>query len=689
MLLRAFPAFRRPVSALTLALACACLCLAGTASAATDGEDTLVFVTAHYRDHAQLQRIGAHFQHAIVDREAKTVRVEATREDIDFLRRAGLRVEIDRKATQRMRESEAAFANGDGIGTQAISGYPCYRTVEETYATMDVLARQHPNLARVVDIGPSWLRSRDGASGYRMRALQLTNSATDARFTGKANMVVLASIHAREYTPAELLTRFAEWLVDNYGKDGEATWLLDNFRFHFVMQGNPDGRKRAERGSLWRKNVNDSNGTCSASSYGIDLNRNWPYRWNASSGSSGNPCDGTYRGPSAASEPETRNLIRYIAGTRGSDGRYRGGVLPDFRADSATAAAPIDYRGMFIDLHSYSKLVLWPWAYTSADAANGVQLRTLGRRIAYHNGYSPRQWTGLYVADGTNTDTVYGLLGAPSYTIELGVAFFESCDTFQTSTLPRNLAALRYAARTLRAPYLYPAGPDTTSISVSPTRVSAGTPVTVTATVDDSVYNQSNGTQPVQNVVAARAYRNQRPWTPDATAYAMSAVDGAFDSSRETVRVALPTAGLPIGQHQVFVRGIDATNRPGPPQAALFYVAGSRRFGEGADVAIPDGGTAESRVAVSGIQGNAPAALRVSIDIRHPNIGDLIVDLVAPGGTTYRLHDRAGGATDNLVKHTTIDASTESAVGTWRLRVRDAVRGSTGYITWWNMTFAY
>jgi Zinc carboxypeptidase/Proprotein convertase P-domain len=664
------------------------LAAAACAAQAAGDDDALVFIKATYQDRAQLQVIASRFQHLIVDEHAKTAQVEASRDDITALRRAGIKVEIDEEGTARLREAETAFQQGFSI--ESISGYPCYRTVEETYARMDALAAARPNLARVVDIGPSWLRSGNPNAGYRMRVLRITNSATDPVLTNKPNMVVLGSIHAREYTPAELLTRFAEWLISGYGRDSEATWLLDNFRFHLVLQANPDGRKKAESGLSWRKNVNTTNGVCAANSYGIDLNRNFPYRWNsASGGSSGDACASTYRGPRSTSEPETEDLLRYIVGTPNSNGIYSGGVFPDRRGDAATSLAPSDYRGMFIDLHSYAQLVLWPWSYTSTPTSNASALRTLGRRMAWFNNYSPRQWTGLYVADGTTTDTVYGLLGAPSYTIELGVAFFETCSTFEGSTLPKNMAALRYAARTLYAPYVYPTGPDTTEIALSPTRVTAGTPITVAATIDDSGYNQSNGTEPVQAIASANAYVDQRPWTSGATAIPLSARDGVFNASRESVAGTVATNALAIGTHTVFVRGTDASGRPGTPKAMQFIVAGSRSFANTSDYPIPDNSAALSPITVSGIQGTGPTALRVDVDVRHPNIGDLVVDLIAPGGTLYRLHQRTGGTTDNLIAAYTRDASSESANGTWRLRVTDQVTGNIGYINQWSLLLQY
>lgn len=546
------------------------LCLAiVAASDARAADDRLWFVSARYADRAQLQRIASRFQHVVVDDATHTAQWEATIDEVRALRRAGIDVRIDEPATAMLRQAEDALA----IGTDSISGYACYRTVEESYATMQQLASQRPDLARVVDIGPTWLRSRDAGAGYRMQALVLGNAATDATIANKPSMVVLASVHAREYTPAELLTRFAEWLVLGHGVDPEATWLLDSYRFHLVLQGNPDGRKKAEAGASWRKNVNNTNGSCSATGYGVDLNRNFPFRWNsAAGGSSGDPCVGNYRGPQRQSEPETQNLLRYIAGVPDANGVYRGGVFPDRRADAITSAAPVDTRGVFIDLHSYAKMVLWPWAHTTSSAADAVALRTMGRRLAWFNGYSPRQWVGLYVADGTNTDAMYGLLGVPSYTIEMGVAFFESCSTFEGTTLPRNLAALRYAARNLSAPYQYPSGPDTVAVSISPASVTAGQSVTVTATIDDGRFNTSNGAEAVQAITAASAYVDKRPRSAGATRIAMQAVDGRFDSSAESARATVATGGLAPGRHVVFVRAADASGRIGTPNAAYFNV---------------------------------------------------------------------------------------------------------------------
>ncbi|NWF26001.1 M28 family peptidase [Streptomyces sp. PKU-EA00015] len=112
-------------------------------------------------------------------------------------------------------------------------------------------------------------------------------------------------------------------------------------------------------------------------------------------------------------------------------------------------------------------------------------------------------------------------------------------------------------------------------------------------------------------------------------------------------------------------------------------------FENAADVAVPDAGAAvTSTVTVSGRTGNAPAALKVGVDIKHTWRGDLVIDLVAPDGTAYRLKNSSSSdSADNVITTYTVDASTEAANGAWKLRVQDVARYDTGYIDSWRLTF--
>ncbi|MET9113865.1 M4 family metallopeptidase [Streptomyces longwoodensis] len=116
---------------------------------------------------------------------------------------------------------------------------------------------------------------------------------------------------------------------------------------------------------------------------------------------------------------------------------------------------------------------------------------------------------------------------------------------------------------------------------------------------------------------------------------------------------------------------------------------GGTTFENTADVSIPDNGAAvTSSITVSGRTGNAPSNLQVAVDIVHTWRGDLVVDLVAPDGTAYRLKSfSSSDSADNVQATYTVDASSEVANGTWALRVQDQAAQDTGYINSWSLTF--
>ncbi|MBX3712525.1 MAG: proprotein convertase P-domain-containing protein [Lysobacter sp.] len=105
------------------------------------------------------------------------------------------------------------------------------------------------------------------------------------------------------------------------------------------------------------------------------------------------------------------------------------------------------------------------------------------------------------------------------------------------------------------------------------------------------------------------------------------------------------------------------------------------------DYTISDNSTVESPITVSGRTGNGSATTPVAVRIIHTYIGDLKVDLIAPDGTVYVLHNRTGGSADNIIQTYTVNLSAKALNGTWRLRVNDNAGGDTGYIDSWSITF--
>ncbi len=455
---------------------------------------------------------------------------------------------------------QASAAGALAVGS--IPGYACYRTVEETYSSLSVLAAANPQIATWTDIGDTWEKvTPGGAAGYDHYVLKLTNSAIAGP---KPVFLLMAAIHAREYTTAELATRFAEELIAQYNVDPDVTWLLDYFEIHIVPQVNPDGRKKAETGLLWRKNTDNDDGCTNSSSWGTDLNRNSSFKWNTG-GSSGVACNETYRGPSAASEPEVQTIQNYAAS-----------IFPDQRGPNDTDAAPATTEGVFITLHSYSQLVLYPWGWTTTPAPNATQLQTLGRKFGYFNGYQVCNGpVCLYGTSGTTDDQTYGEFGVASYTFELGTAFFQACSVFTGDIIPKNMPALYYAAKSARRPYQNAAGPDALNVSVSPMTTTQGSLVTLNATLNDTRYNSNGwGTEPVQNIQAGQYTLDAPSWS-GGVPVAVNASDGAFNATIENVTASIDTSALTPGRHTVFVEGQDAAGNWGVLSAVFLWVNGT------------------------------------------------------------------------------------------------------------------
>ncbi|WHM39275.1 M14 family metallopeptidase [Streptomyces sp. BPTC-684] len=164
----------------------------------------------------------------------------------------------------------------------------------------------HPDLTKVESIGKT-------VKGQDILALKLTKGAAKTRDGSKPSVLYLSNQHAREWITPEMTRRLMHYYLDNYGKDPRVTKIVDSTELWFVLSANPDGYDYTFTGTqqrLWRKNLRDNNGDGkTAPGDGVDPNRNFPYKWGYDNeGSSPDPADETYRGPSPASEPETRAL---------------------------------------------------------------------------------------------------------------------------------------------------------------------------------------------------------------------------------------------------------------------------------------------------------------------------------------------------------------------------------------------
>jgi hypothetical protein len=293
--------------------------------------------------------------------------------------------------------------------------------------------------------------------------------------------------------------------------------------------------------------------------------------------------------------------------------------------------APDEAPGLFLDIHSFSQLVLTPWGFEDPGASpppNGVQLRTAARRLAWFSGYDPSLF--IYTVDGSSTDFGYGDLGVASLAFELGTSFFESCASFAADPLPGGLDMLRYAARVARAPYLLPAGPEVVAPAATPLAVAPGSPVALAALADDGRSSTVQGVEPTQPIAAVEAYLDTPPWSPGAPApLPLAAADGAFDEVAETATGALATGALAAGRHTLFLRAQDAAGDWGPVSALFFWVL---------DPATAPFVSGTVRAAGSGVPLAATVAVGPFATATDPSTGAFSLQ-VPPG--TYELVARA------------------------------------------------
>ena len=144
--------------------------------------------------------------------------------------------------------------------------------------------------------------------------------------TGEKKILMSAAMHAREYIAATHAMKSLDEMLfahaNNASIDGyDVKTLLKNTTYYIVPMLNPDGINVVINGINSSSNASILNSmnwvkekplSLKANTRGVDLNRNFPERWsNWTKGQSG-PASELYKGPSAASEPETQAIVNLV-----------------------------------------------------------------------------------------------------------------------------------------------------------------------------------------------------------------------------------------------------------------------------------------------------------------------------------------------------------------------------------------
>ena len=183
------------------------------------------------------------------------------------------------------------------------AGYP---TLEEIYDEMDDVESDHPSICKVVDLTTTY--SVDPTFEQRhIYAMKISDNVDEDE--DEPTFLMVSCHHCREIVTPVIALYAIEQLTDNYGSDQQMTSIVDEYEIWICPMWNPDGYYHVFNvDNMWRKNRRYFP---EYGSYGVDLNRNYPFGWSGSCSGSTSPTSETYRGPSAASEAETQTMIAF------------------------------------------------------------------------------------------------------------------------------------------------------------------------------------------------------------------------------------------------------------------------------------------------------------------------------------------------------------------------------------------
>lgn len=241
-----------------------------------------------------------------------------------------------------------------------------YMNADEVETALLNLSETHTDFVTMIELpNRTW-------EGRLCRAVRLHagndeggTAASNGNSNARTGVLITGSMHAREWGGSDICINFLTNLVDAYVNSttliyGETTFpppqikkMLEHIDLFVFPDVNPDGKIYSQRnddpnlppddeGIWWRKNRNPAtvpnpdNPTFHLT--GVDINRNFDFIWRSGIGtvnSDGTNSSETFRGTSAFSEPETKN-VRYLF----------------------DAYSNIKY---YVDVHSFGEMILYSW----------------------------------------------------------------------------------------------------------------------------------------------------------------------------------------------------------------------------------------------------------------------------------------------------------------------------------------
>jgi hypothetical protein len=265
------------------------------------------------------------------------------------------------------------------------------RTPVDHLGEMKYLAKTYPEITNLIHIGYTNGISSTNASDFtphpefRIPLYALEISSAPGVWDGRPATLHQAGNHGGELDGNEECANLAWYLCTQYGKNEQVTELINTTRIYIIPYTNGDGNMISFRSTRGNRRTN---------ARGVDLNRNWAYRWGSNNGSTGTPGTGaTYRGASPNSEPETTAISSV------------------YRMDNVISS---------VSDHTSGQLVIFAWAYVRNPADAHPLLTLLAKEQTDLNGHTPQNGNVMYAQSGEINDYLWGSMRALGYTYEHG-----------------------------------------------------------------------------------------------------------------------------------------------------------------------------------------------------------------------------------------------------------------------------
>lgn len=300
-----------------------------------------------------------------------------------------------------------------------------YHNYDEMIQVLQSITAQNRDIASLYSIGKS-------VEGRDIWTLRINTNAKGDKKSDKPGAVFIGAHHAREHLSVEVPLLHAVWLLENRNKP-EIKQYIESLDIYIIPMLNPDGAEydiSTGKYKWHRKNMRKN----PDGNIGVDLNRNYDFRWGGA-GASHHTYSDTYCGPKAFSEPEAMAAKKFF----------------ESRNNLKT----------YISYHSYAELILYPWGGIYEPVENEKDRKVfmvMAKKMATLTGYRDKQSSDLYAATGDATDWTYGNRGVFSFTIELSPSsgwrggFYPGTSIIE-KTVKDNIAAANYLLSVTDNPY--------------------------------------------------------------------------------------------------------------------------------------------------------------------------------------------------------------------------------------------